>query len=191
MLYNVLRNRSGRMRQQEVKILSLGMSKHYAEPIRAQDIEVIELDLLGQPFTTLLRARKLLNNADVVSSWLYAGNLLGWVLTLGRKSRLVWNIRHADLARPNKYSTIAVAYLCALLTRRVDCIAYNGMASRKLHESIGYSSDKGVILNNGCDVELFRPVDAELLRTKLQIGGKNASCCRSLGGIRLKTIVHS
>jgi glycosyltransferase involved in cell wall biosynthesis len=57
-----------------------------------------------------------------------------------------------------KSSTVAVARLCARLSRRVPHeIVFNSEAARRSHAAHGYSLDRAVILPNAVDVRRFAP----------------------------------
>ena len=111
---------------------------------------------------------------DVVQTWMYLGDLLGSAgAMLAGQHRLIWNVRHANLSsQANKFHTIAAAHLCALAGKFLPKkIVFCSEESRRLHEGIGYSRKKGVLIENGVDTERFQPNTAarRQIRNELNI----------------------
>ena len=105
---------------------------------------------------------------------MYLGDLLGSAgAMLAGQHRLIWNVRHANLSsQANKFHTIAAAHLCALAGKFLPKkIVFCSEESRRLHEGIGYSRKKGVLIENGVDTERFQPNTAarRQIRNELNI----------------------
>lgn len=171
MLYNIIRNQSPLVQGVAIEVVSLGVLHYYEEMIVDCGVPVHDVKYKSGRFQALMHARRYCSDADVVCCWLYGANILGWLVTIGLRSRLIWNVRHADLSRAgNRLSVRLAARLGAVLSRfsrRVSVIAYNGYRSRALHESIGYPKGKAVVLDNGLDLVRFKPVSATSLRESL------------------------
>ena len=110
----------------------------------------------------LLTLRTLILNfsPDLVHSWLYASDLLGFLATFraGVKSR-IWSIRQSDVSRThNKFITRLMICSCALLSHYVPClIVSNSRVAANSHVSVGYCSRKIEVIPNGINVAEFKP----------------------------------
>jgi len=129
---------------------------------------------IGVPVTTLGMKRGVPNPAGlitlcrilvarrpgIVQTWMYQGDLLGGLASrLAFRGRCIWNIRNGTLdARRSKALTFWTRSACARLSgvvpQRIVCCSE---VARSVHEQIGYSSKKMVVIANGFDVEQFRP----------------------------------
>ncbi len=98
---------------------------------------------------------------DVVQGWMYHGNLAATLAAVcnGRQIPVVWGIRQGlhdiHLEKP---LTAWLIRLGAALSRAPCRVLYNARASALQHESIGYNPDKTMIIPNGFDCDVFRPV---------------------------------
>jgi glycosyltransferase involved in cell wall biosynthesis len=96
---------------------------------------------------------------DVVQTWMYHGDLLGCLAarTLGHKN-IIWNIRNSTLDPQNKWTTRATVKLCARLSNFIPRkIITCSQQAQKVHEDLGYASDKFRVIPNGIDCKAFRP----------------------------------
>ena len=110
-------------------------------------------------FARLVRQLKTLK-PDVVHTWMYHADLVGGLAArLAGVPAIAWNVRHSNLSRDkNKWTTRAVVYLCAKISRWVPArIVCNSQAARSIHIGIGYDSDRFVVLPNGFDLARFYP----------------------------------
>lgn len=70
--------------------------------------------------------------------------------------------------------------MLAMFSRLVNCIAYNGKQSKKVHEEIGWKNKNTFVVNNGVDADFYHYVDngrenlEKILGTGYQI--KKSSC---------------
>ena len=171
MLYQVLKHRTDMSIQ--YRVISLGAAHYYEKPIRQLGIDVIEVPFRKKPIPSLWRIFRTLRNTDTLCCWMYHANLIGYYLgRLAGVKRIVWNIRHSNLDPDlNSKLTLKINHWCARRSKNVSLVAYNGEQARKVHEEIGYCSGKGMVLNNGCDCEEFKPdADARFsLREELAI----------------------
>ena len=160
MLWQVLKY--GDTAAADLRVISLsgeGESQYYVEQIRALGISVTAVPLKRRPVSSVLRICKLLRKTDTLFCWMYHSNFLGYILgRMCHVKRIVWNICHNDLSEANnKKLTLWINRFCAAHSARVDCIAYNGESSRRIHEDAGYARQKGTVLPNGCDCTRFCP----------------------------------
>lgn len=114
----------------------------------------------------------------IIQGWMPHGNLAGLLAktALFNGVPLVWGVRQSlyDLG----YETPATARLirlCAKFSRLPRAIVYNSHTGRLHHESLGFFRDRGTVIPNGFDVELFVPsLDSRgSLRKELEVGENN------------------
>ena len=88
-----------------VPVYAIGMRANVPSPLR---------------FLRLTRTLSMLR-PDLVHTWMYHADLLGGLASRLTGDRpVVWGIRHSDLSREhNKWSTLVVVRLCALLSSRL------------------------------------------------------------------------
>jgi glycosyltransferase involved in cell wall biosynthesis len=155
-------------------VISLTTLGPVAESLAASGIAVEALGMKtlaqmpGKMLALVRRIREL--RPDIVQTWMYHADLLGGLAArLAGAPKVVWSIRHSNLDRhDNKAATLAVARLCALLSRFIpDAIVTNSAAARTSHARIGYRSREFVVIPNGFDLDRFRAdplVRAEMRR---------------------------
>ena len=106
---------------------------------------------------TFFKLRKLLQTLrpDVVHTWMYHADLLGGLAarSIGLRE-IVWCIRSTDISKGGSKFTLIIRKLCALLSgwlpRIIVCAAD---ASRKVHEALGYASNKMQVIPNGFELD--------------------------------------
>lgn len=171
MLYQILKYRTNP--DLRYKVISLGAAHYYEDPIRQLGVEIIEVSFRKKPLSSVVKILRNLRSTDTLCCWMYHANLIGYYLgKLAGVKHIIWNIRHSNLDPAlNNVTTLRLNKWCARWSGKVSVIAYNGQQARKIHEEIGYCSEKGIVLNNGVDCEEFRPMpeDKALLRAELGI----------------------
>lgn len=167
MLYNLLR--FGNREKYDYRVISLLGEGFYGERIRSLGVPVISACILKNPVVAVWRCFREISKADVLATWMYHANLLGFfVAKLTRCRRIVWNVRHSNLnPELNNRLTMVICRVCAPLSRFVSKIAYNGNSARRAHEFVGYAEEKAVVLDNGCNVSVYK---------KYQDGENRLSC---------------
>ncbi len=97
---------------------------------------------------------------DVVQTWMYHADLMaGLVTRLSGLAPVVWGLHHTpDRAEGLKPLTRCIlrvnGWLSTLVPVRIVCCAH---ASKKAHAALGYDESRMVVINNGFDIDLFRP----------------------------------
>lgn len=129
-------------------------------PMNAASFQSIGL-ARGQPsFGAVRRLRAIIKNLrpGIVQGWLYHGNFAA-LFVRDLTPALIWSIHNTDLpAGSSKLSTRLIDRLCALASRRApDRIVYASEPARRVHERLGYASAKGIVIENGVDLDAFRP----------------------------------
>lgn len=110
---------------------------------------------------------------DVVQAWMYHSDLIGGLIArLAGIRAIAWGIRHANLDRThNSRSTLAIARLCAFLSRWVPrkIISCSEQATR-IHQALGYQADKFIQIPNGYSMERLRPDDVARTTVRAELG---------------------
>ena len=145
-------------------VISLGMKDIVGPQIETIGIPVTALEMrpggtsIWKLIPLILKLREL--KPDVVHTWMYHADLFGGLASrIAGVKGLSWGIRHTNLyPSANKRSTLWVVSLCAQLSHWIPRkILVNSQVARKVHEAIGYSADKMVVIPNGFDLERFIP----------------------------------
>lgn len=117
-------------------------------------------------------ARRLVRREfDIVSGWMYHGNVLASAIaaTCGRPA--VWTIRQtlyeAQLEKP---LTSAMIKIGALVSRHPRSIVYNSELALRQHCSRGYYSKRAVLIPNGFDANVFKREDAAPSTLRRELG---------------------
>jgi glycosyltransferase involved in cell wall biosynthesis len=109
---------------------------------------------------------------DVIQAWLYHGNFVS-TAAAGLGIPIIWSVHNTTLSPTrSKAMTRAINRICALLSHLVPTrIVYAGERARTLHEGIGYSRQRGLVIKNGIDMAPFRfdPSARQALRDELGI----------------------
>lgn len=112
---------------------------------------------------------------DIVQTWMFHADLLGGIAGRLVGVPVIWNIR-ASLADSGWHPFAssmrqrAIARVCAALSGAVPrCIVSNSLAnvSRSLR---GFRREKICIINNGVDVEVFKPDPGSRARLRAELG---------------------
>jgi len=165
MLYQVLKFKS----HQEIiyRVISLSDGGYYFEKIKSLGIDVKVINIRICPLIAMVKIISSLKETNVLCCWMYHANFVGLIAgRIAHVNRIVWNIRHSDLSTNlNKKTTLYINKWCAKHSRKVDCIIFNGNKARETHENIGYNCLKSIVLDNGVDINEFKPMKDS--RTKL------------------------
>lgn len=112
---------------------------------------------------------------DVIQGWLYYGALL----TLAAPDALprIWGIHNTTFppiaANPLLHG---VDRGLARMSRRAGAIVYCAQSARSFHERRGYAPERGIVIDNGVDTELFRADSARRQRTRAALGLTETTC---------------
>jgi glycosyltransferase involved in cell wall biosynthesis len=161
-----------------LQVISLTDIGEIGERIQSLNIPVIALGMsrtVPNPLL-LLRLVRLLRHSqpDIVHTWMYHADLIGgFAARMARVPNVIWGIHNSNLSEEQtKITTRLVARLCAILSSKIpDRILACSQVSQKIHTEIGYTNDKFVVIENGIDLEVFKPsLDSrESVRTELGI----------------------
>jgi len=97
---------------------------------------------------------------DVVQTWMYHSDLIGGLIArLAGNNSVAWGIRHANFdTAHNSRTTLFLMRLCAILSSWIPrkIVSCSAQATR-LHQAIGYRSDKFVNIANGYNLKHLQP----------------------------------
>ncbi len=123
---------------------------------------------------TFFKLRKLFRKLrpDVVHTWMYHADLLGGLAACSVGLRqIVWCIRSTDIGMGGSKVTLIIRKLCALLSgwlpRVIVCAAD---ASRKVHEAVGYASNKMQVIPNGFELDKLLPTGSNRTDIRDELG---------------------
>jgi len=97
---------------------------------------------------------------DIVQTWMYHSDLFGGIasLSLGIKN-IIWSVRTTDISKGANRNTLVVRWLCSVLSHFIPkAIVCVGNRASALHRSIGYKSEKLVVIPNGFDTSYFQSI---------------------------------
>lgn len=159
------------------RVVSLMNAGKYGPLLRQAGIAV---DLLNMPRSRvtakgLFRLWRILRHdrPDVIQTWMYHADLLGGVLArIAGIKQVFWGIRHSNIELSNnKYSTVFIARLCALLSHiiplRIVCCSHQ---AAQVHQKLGYDSKKITIIQNGYNPAQFFPNPTANLQIRNDFG---------------------
>jgi len=100
-----------------------------------------------------------------IQSWMYHADLLSvlaWLCAARwRTSPLFWGVRCSDLDIARYGSALSrVVRLCAWLSRLPRAVVANAEAGRRVHCELGYRARSFLVIDNGIDVDHYRPDEA-------------------------------
>lgn len=108
-------------------------------------------------FKSLIRAKNICSNFDVVNTWLYHADIFGFIISkILLNKKLIWNIRHSNLNKEfNKSRTLKIVKINSLLSKYVDCITFNSACSKVVHQKKGYKNENYMVIPNGFELDRF------------------------------------
>jgi len=97
----------------------------------------------------------------VLQTWLYHADLLGTVAgrVVGVPS-LLWNVRCSEMEERTRirHPIFWLVRLLARWSKRPAAVLVNSSSGRVMHERVGYRPREWVMVPNGFDLDVFRPV---------------------------------
>lgn len=157
MLYRLLQNMDRNL--YEVEVICLTEMGTYGKLIERQlHIKVSICDMRSNSIRAVLDCYRLCRGSDIIQTWMYHANLLGYILSILLKKKIIWGIHHSNLnKKENKRRTIFIAKLCARLSKRVDAIISCGPKVKEIHEAIGYKGKQHNVIVNGINTDEYMP----------------------------------
>lgn len=158
------------------RVISLTERGAFGETIEAAGIPLTNLGMTG--FQTMPRTLKRLRDLiaahrpDIVQTWLYHADLLGWAAArLAGDAAVVWNIRCAGLALGDvPRSTHWLIRALAWLSSFPEVVLFNSLAGQQSHRAIGYRPRAEIVVPNGFDLQTWRPDHTRRMQFRAEIG---------------------
>jgi glycosyltransferase involved in cell wall biosynthesis len=180
MLYKLLKTVS--RERMEPLVISLGKCGRPAELIEGLGVRVVGLGLEQRGLRSTLRAALTGLGAlrsfrpDLLTGWMYHGNIAAWLYARKLGVPLVWNIRQTLNLVQEKILTQRVIRAGAYLSRTPRKIVYVSRHSREQHQALGYWDGNALVLPNGFDLEVFRRDERERIHMRSELGVNEQTC---------------
>ena len=159
-------------------VVSLSNKEGYGDILEKLNVSVYALNFSSgriniSGLIKLYRIMKQLK-PDVVQTWMNHSDLIGGIIArIAGIKNIFWGVHQTILIKgKSKASTIMIVKLNAFLSNLIpNKIIYCAEKSREVHELIGFKKSKGVVIQNGYDINIFYQNDslAKDFRDKLKI----------------------
>ena len=159
-------------------VVSLSNKQGYGDILEKLNVPVYALNFSSgriniSGLIKLYRIMKQLK-PDVVQTWMNHADLIGGIIArIAGIKNIFWGVHQTILIKgKSKASTIMIVKLNAFLSYLIpNKIIYCAEKSREVHELIGFKKSKGVVIQNGYDINIFYQNDslAKDFRDKLKI----------------------
>jgi glycosyltransferase involved in cell wall biosynthesis len=146
-------------------------------------VDIIYLDMQNNKLGlfSIFKLINLLNKSccDVIHTWMYHANLIGgFANKLSINVPLIWSIHHLsdekhDLDNKMTRAISAIcSYLSCILPKQ---IVYCSKIAKENHEKSGYCKNKSIVIDNGIDIDIFKPNQffRSSLRSELSLDGNS------------------
>lgn len=157
MLYKLLKHTD--KTEYNIEVISMMDKGLIGNRIEGLGIKVHTLSMKrGTPnFNSLIKAISLCKGAEIIQTWMYHADFLGFLISLFIKpKKLIWGIRHSSLEKgTDKITTLLLAKINAVLSLYPYKIVCNSIDARDRHIEYGYKSKKMVIIPNGFEIDEF------------------------------------
>lgn len=157
-------------------VVSLTTVGQVGTQLQAIGIDVRALGMRGvlDVPMTLWRLVRLMQSQqpDIVQTWMYHADLMGGLAArLAGCKNVVWGIRATEVAAGSSRATAWVRWLCARwsawIPRTIVCVA---KTSRRVHEALGYSAARMVVIPNGFDLKHLQVTPDHVHTLRLECG---------------------
>src|SRR5699024_11048604 len=175
MLYKLINNTD--RKKYNVEVISLKDKGIIGPKIEQLGIKVHVINMKKIPtINNLFKVRQLIKDAEVVQTWMYHADLIGYLATRFKSNmKVLWGIRRTSLNREeNKKSTLLIAKFNALISKKIDKVISCSIAAKKSHINFGYSKDNMMVIPNGFEMNKlnFNSEARYKIRKKLNIENK-------------------
>src|SRR5699024_9728068 len=161
MLYKLLKNID--KTKFDIKVISMMDQGVYGEKITELGFKVISLNIKqgNSIIKGFKQAKQEINKTDIIQTWMYHADLFGYLLYRTSKvKKLIWGIRRSNLdAKINKKSTLIIAKINSILSRKVDVVVNCSLRAKETHTDFGFDNENMVVIPNGFEMEWFNLVE--------------------------------
>jgi glycosyltransferase involved in cell wall biosynthesis len=130
--------------------------------LEACGIKVFYLNLSLKKISNFLKLKKILDEIkpNILQGWMYHSNLICFFVNIIYRGRfkIYWNIRRTyDNSKNTKILTKFLAKISSYFSRFITVIIYPSKESLESHVKAGYSYKNSIVIENGCDENIFKP----------------------------------
>ena len=144
-------------------VVSLTNHGKYGPLLRKEKIEVYTMNfpknfLIFSRFINLIKLLKKLK-PDFVQTWMYHSDLIGGLASrIAGFKKVIWGIRCSKMDfRYTNLSTIIIIKVCSFLSHFIPLkIVSCSFEAKKIHQKIGYSPRKMIVIPNGYNLKNFK-----------------------------------
>jgi glycosyltransferase involved in cell wall biosynthesis len=149
-LSNYLTNKKKKLFNYELHIISLGKILPYYKKSFV-NVKFYELNYKTNFLKTFINLYKLVKHIDpdLIHTWLYASDLVGSLISILLKKKIIWSVRSSDTTRHlsviSKLSLKMLSYFSNIIPNRIIANSFKG---RDDHIKIGYEETKLEVIPN-------------------------------------------
>lgn len=167
-------------RSNEYYVISLTSRSYYSDVLETNGIPVYHLNMPshGLSYMSILELRRLMKriDPDVVQTWMYHANILaGVVAFFTLRKKIYWNLRATYNPRSNSFHMNWIIGVSVVLSYFIpDQVICCSKSVAGNHRSIGYASNKLIIIENGFDTNLLKRMSSlrKSRRSELKLGSE-------------------
>lgn len=156
MLYKLIKySDKKKYAHQVISLLDEGV---IGEKIEAEGVQIHCLNMSKKNMLlSLIRARKICKQADLVNTWLYYADMFGFLVgKILLSKKLIWNVRHSNLNKDtNKSTTLRLVKINSVISKLIDKVTYNSSKAVSTHAEFGFSNKNTVVIPNGFELNKF------------------------------------
>ncbi len=159
----------------EPTVISLMDRGKFGDLIEQLGVPVGTVGMLqGRPTpAAFCRLLKLVRAArpDVIQGWMYHANIAAQLASLFVRVPVCWCVHSSFQSfSVEKPLTQFMIWLAARVSRRAAKIVFVSAISRTQHEKLGYAAERGQVIANGIDLDLFQPSAAARTSVREELG---------------------
>lgn len=162
-LLNLIKDTS-RLFEHHVLVLT-SVEKEFILMAEENNVSLVVLNIKGissflYSITTILKVYKDLNFSLIIG-WLYHGNLMAFLFKILTRSnaKLIWNIRSSLSAMKGApFHRKIVINISKHFSNKISATIYNSKLSKQEHIEYGFFSKQNSVINNGLDLDKFKPI---------------------------------
>lgn len=108
----------------------------------------------------IIKTLKICRNADIIQTWMYHADLLGFIVSKILWKKIIWGIHHSNLEKDkNKRKTLMIVKVNSYLSKWVDKIISCSINAKKNHIKYGYYKEKITVIPNGFELDKFKYIE--------------------------------
>tara|TARA_B110000008_G_scaffold268889_1_gene297491 strand:+ start:648 stop:1790 length:1143 start_codon:yes stop_codon:yes gene_type:complete len=135
------------------------------------------LKTLKQLFLLYRFSKKI--NPDIIQTWMYHSDLVGGIVgKLIGTNAIFWGIRNSNLDKDKvPFSTRIIVKINAILSNLIPTkIISCSVLAKNIHQKLGYSKAKTVVIPNGFDLNKFKPKNESKLKLRSELKIDENTC---------------